>query len=695
MPAPVAAPFGSWSSPITGELLVQASVSLGGPALAGGALWWSELRPTEAGRVQIVRQALDADPTDPDNPGASRDVLPDGFSARTRVHEYGGGAWFVHAEDDGSVTLFFSNWADQRLHRLDRAGGPDAGSPVAITPEPAEPHGFRFADGQVRSDGHGGRWVICVREAHGVEGATEARNELVVLPADGSSEPRVLVGGDGGPDFVSSPRLSPDGSMLAWVQWRHPQMPWDRSELWVADLELAGDGGAPTLGRPTLVAGAPDAPAEAITQPEWSPEGRLHFVSDADGWWNLFAFPEGARPDLGAAVQLTAFELEMAQPLWVFGQSSYCFTPSGDIVGAWRGDGVDRLGWLDRPAFGVLEPLTSSYTSIDGLVAGDGVVAAIAASFDREPAIVTITDPGTTERFTPADVQVRRPPRDLGLDPAWFSLPEHIDFATTHDERAYALYYPPANPDHVGPEGEAPPLVVMIHGGPTSAARPMLSLSVQYWTSRGFAVADVNYRGSTGYGRPYRDSLNGRWGLVDVDDCVSVARHLSAEGLVDGSQLAIRGGSAGGYTVLCALAFHAEFTAGCSLYGVADLEALALDTHKFESRYLDGLVGPYPERQDLYVARSPIHHTEQLDTPLLILQGLEDEVVPPAQAEMMVAALKANGVPHAYLAFEGEQHGFRQAANIRRALESELYFYSRVFDFPLAESIEALPIQFL
>lgn len=684
------APFGSWESPLTADAIVSASVGLGGPAFAGGDLWWSELRPEEAGRVQLVRAGA----------GGPVDVLPDGFSARTRVHEYGGGAWWLHGHDDGSgsdVTVFFTNWADQRLYRLDTGGD---GVPVAITPEPDQPMGMRYADGVVTADG---ALTICVREWHGAPGASEARNEIVVLPTDGSSAPTVLVGGARGPDFVSSPRLAPDGTSLCWLQWHHPDMPWDDAELWVADLDSGSVVATPTLEGAVHLAGGG---GEAVAQPRWGPDGRLWFVSDRHGWWDLTTFVEPGRPDATTGIdeQLRLDDGDWAQAQWVFGQSWYDLLPDGrGMIACRRKDGTDQLAWRAAPegggdpSWGEPVWLDLGITAVDGVVAGPGgVVGLVAASLRSEPQVVTIdTSSSRPERFT---VRVERPARDLGLDDDRFSVPEHLELPTPPGPDgvpavAYVLFYPPVNPDFVGPPGQEPPLIVMSHGGPTSSARPQLNLSIQYWTSRGFAVADVNYRGSTGYGRAFRLALNDRWGIADVDDCIAAARYLAGHNRVDGNRLAIRGGSAGGYTTLCALTFHDEFTAGCSLYGVADLEALALDTHKFESRYLDRLIGPYPARRDLYVARSPIHHTESLATPLIILQGLEDEIVPPAQAEMMVAALRHKGVPFAYLAFEGEQHGFRQAPNIKRALEAELFFYSRVFGFDLAEDIEAVEIE--
>jgi dipeptidyl aminopeptidase/acylaminoacyl peptidase len=692
------APYGSWPSPVTADLIVEASVSLGGPAFGGGDLWWSELRPAEGGRVQIVRKPLDGDP------GSARDVLPEGFSARTRVHEYGGGAWWLHGE-----TLFFVNWDDQRIYRLDPTAG--SGAPVAITPEPSARHALRYADGRVTPDG---RWIICVRETHG-DG--ETRNQLVALPAAGSSEPTVLVGAEGdvaAPDFVSSPCIHPDGGQLRWVQWNHPDMPWDRTVVGRGKL-VERDGRLVLEG-----ARARDKRVQSSVQPAYGPDGNPYSICDISGWWRIWLDGLVPRPIVPEGI-------DWAEPAWVFGQSSYAFTSDGrGIVAVGRSQGRDRLYWLSSEGDGAAGGISSwmgvietkvkkagtwtapveidlPFTAIDGVTAGpDGTVAFIAATFTGEPEVVTIDTaaaglggPNAEAADGPPAVTVHRPARDLGLGADWVSEPEHISYLTTGGETAYGLFYPPANPDVSGPEGTLPPLVVLSHGGPTAAARPQLNLAVQFWTTRGFAVVDVNYRGSTGYGRRYREMLNGQWGIVDVDDCRMAARALAEVGAVDGDRLVIRGGSAGGYTTLRVLTTGADFAAGASLYGVADLEALARDTHKFEARYLDSLVGPYPEARQTYVERSPIHHVDRLSTPLIILQGLDDEIVPPAQAETMVAALHDNKVPYAYLTFAGEDHGFRQAASIRRALQAELYFYGRVLGFEPADELEPVPIEFL
>lgn len=661
--APTVAPYGSWPSPVSAATLTRSAAGLGGPVLDAGDVWWSELRPGEGGRVQLVRKQRNGPPTD---------VLPEGFSARTRVHEYGGGAWVVNDR-----VAFFANWDDQRLYSVEPGT-----APVALTPATPTPGAHRYADIRLRP---GRQWLVCVRERHDVDG--EAVNELVAVRTrpgdDGPDEPVVLWSG---PDFVSHPRISVDGAQLCWLQWDHPRMPWDGTELWVAEM-VPGD--ELTLGRPQRVMGGPE---ESVAQPEWSPSGVLHAVSDADGWWNLWAFPRSGVPSAYTARQVTHVAGEMAQPQWVFGQSWYCFTTSGDVVGCWRFDGTDHLGvvpggdgeprWLDLPA-----------TSFDGLASGDGdTVAFLAASFTGEAEVVALEDPAGTAGETGPSLEVLRPARDLGIDPTWWSVPEPLDFPTSGGRTAHALVYPPHNPERVGPEGEAPPLMVLTHGGPTAAARPMLELKVQYWTTRGWAVVDVNYGGSTGYGREYRRQLEGRWGIVDVDDAEAAAQALVARGRADPDRVVIKGGSAGGFTTLAALAFRETFSAGSSSYGVADLEALARDTHKFEARYLDGLVGPYPERRDLYVERSPIHHLDGFDRPLVVFQGLEDRIVPPNQSEAIVDAVRAKGLPVAYLAFEGEQHGFRRAETIEAVAEAELYVLSRVLGLEPADDLAPVPI---
>jgi dipeptidyl aminopeptidase/acylaminoacyl peptidase len=648
------APYGSWSSPIDAATVARSGRRLGSPVVAGdGAVWWAEGRPTEGGRVVLMRRASGGEP---------EAVTPEGTNVRTRVHEYGGGSWCLVEPD----LVLFVDFSDQRLYRQ-RLGE----EPVAISPEPATPGALRYADMRPAPDG---RNVVCVRESH-QEGEREAVNEIVSLPLEGSGEPRLLARGR---DFYSFPRISRDGTWLAWTCWDHPNMPWDGTELWVAPLQDSGE--------ERLVAGGPE---ESVFQPEWGPDGRLYFASDRDGWWNLYRAREpGAElsGEEGALVQLTEERADFAHPQWLFGGATYAFLEDGAIACVRCARGEEKL-FLLRPDGWEPADLGLPFTNFGfpAISARGGTVAFAAGSPESETAVV-LHEVGT------ARTEVVRSSSDTAVDPAYVSRPRAVEFSSGDGETAYGFYYPPANPEFEAPQGELPPLIVESHGGPTSHATPALDREFLYWTSRGIGVVDVNYRGSSGYGREYRNTLRGEWGVVDTEDCVKAARHLAAGGEADGGRLAIRGGSAGGYATLCALTFHEGFAAGASYYGVADAEALARDTHKFESRYLDRLIGPYPERADLYRDRSPINHVERLRSPVILFQGLEDEVVPPNQAETMAAALERNGVPHAYLPFEGEQHGFRRAETNIRCLEAELYFYGRIMGFEPAGEPEPVEI---
>lgn len=621
------ASYGTWPSPITVELLTERAVRLDQVGTVGGRVAWVEGRPAEGGRQVIVLEG-------------GTELVPEGFSARTQVHEYGGRCW---AEVGGGAVVA-SNWEDQRLWRF--AAGQD---PVALTPEPAAARAVRFADPAVSPDR---RWAVCVRESHGDGGVV---NDLVAVRLDGSGELRALAAGH---DFYSAPAVSPDGRRLAWLSWDHPSMPWDETECWVADFDPA----SATLSGERRVAGAS---GESVQQPRWSPDGVLHWVSDSSGWWNLYRDGGAGGPE---AVCPT--DAEMGEPGWVFGTSTYAFTAGGRLVASWSGPTGSGIGEI---AEGSARAWELPWTGFEGLVAAGDGVACIASSPAHPPAVVRIGPGGAAE--------VLRASRDVDVDPRALSRPERVSFPTVGRATAWALHYPPASVTHEAPLGELPPLVVMCHGGPTSQASSALNLAVQWWTSRGFAVADVDYRGSTGYGRAYRRLLRGNWGVVDVEDCAAVARWLAAEGNADPNRCVIRGGSAGGYTTLACLAFTDTFAAGASLFGVADLEALARDTHKFEARYLDSMIGPWPQDAAIYQARSPIHHLEGFDRPLIIFQGLEDRVVPPAQSEMIYRALRDRGVPVAYMAFEGEQHGFRRAETQQSVATAELSFYGRVLGF--------------
>jgi dipeptidyl aminopeptidase/acylaminoacyl peptidase len=639
MPQPNIAPYGSWKSPITADLVAAGEVGLEQIRVDGADVYWIERRPQEGGRKVIVRRSPD---------GQVKDITPSGFNARTRVHEYGGGDYAV---SDG--TIIFSNFVDQRLY-LQRPGS--APKPLTSAAE------LRYADGVID---RGRNLFFCVREDH--SGHREAINTLVSIDLSRETTVKIVASGN---DFYSSPRLSPDGSRLAWLTWNHPNMPWDGTELWVGKLNQDGSMGE------TVLAGGVN---ESIFQPEWSPDGTLYLVSDRSGWWNIYRWREEK------VEPLCPMDAEFGQPQWVFASSLYGFASIREMVCTYARNGRDYLATLDTITK-ALDNIEIPFTAISQVrVAGDRVVF-IGASSIESTSIVSLN-------LATKKLEVLRKSRETAVDSGYLADPQAIEFPTEDGLTAYGYFYAPRNQEYTAPASEKPPLIVMSHGGPTSASSSSLKYAVQYWTSRGIAVLDVNYGGSSGYGRAYRERLKGRWGIVDVDDCVHGARYLVERGDVDGNRLAIRGGSAGGYTTLCALTFGNFFKAGASHYGISDLEALAKDTHKFESRYLDGLIGPYPERRDLYVERSPIHFTERLNCPMILFQGLEDKVVPPNQSEKMVEAVRAKNLPVAYLTFEGEQHGFRKAENIKRVLEAELYFYSKLFGFDLADPVEPVKIE--
>lgn len=644
-PAPLIAPYGAWPSTVVVDDLIVGTVRLSEPWVDGDDVYWIEGRPAEGGRSVLVRHGAE-----PGGGTAVRDLTPAPFDVRTRVHEYGGGSYTV-----AGGTVVCSSRHDGRLYRLD----PGDDTLVPITPEGP----FRYAD--LRFDpAH--RRFLAVREDHGAQGQPAAA--IVDVPLDGDRPPRVLVDG---PDFLAAPRVSPDGRRLAWLEWDHPDMPWDSTRLRIAPVLEDG-----SLGRSDLAAGGPD---ESIVQPEWSPDGVLHLVSDRSGWWNLYRLVDGPRLEA-----IAPLEAEFADPAWVFDLATYGFLADGSIVAVARSGGRDRLFHVQaRDRIG---EVSTPYTEfVSPRVGGRGVVA-IAGSPSEAAAVVRF-DPVSLE-----PVEILRRSRDAALDAVIVSMPEAITFPSAGGRSAHALFYPPGSPTAVGPAGERPPLVVRSHGGPTSNASTGLNLEIQLLTSRGIAVVDVDYGGSTGYGRAYRQMLDGGWGIVDVEDCVAAVAFLVQRGDVDQDRMAIEGGSAGGFTTLRALTTTDVFAAGISQFGVGDLEALARDTHKFEARYLDRLVGPYPEAADRYRRRSPVHALDRIECPVLVLQGLDDQVVPPAQAEAIVAALVARGIPHAYLAFEGEGHGFRGATAVRRSMEARLAFLAAVFGFSLADDLPPLDL---
>ena len=636
------APFGSWESPFPIELLTAGRVSLADVRIDRGAregsITWLEGRPQDAGRTTLVRLTADG----------PRDISPAGMNVRDRVHEYGGAPYLVHGD-----LVIVSDFATGRLHRVgaDRSSAP-------ITPEGR----FRYADYEL--DVARDR-IIAVREDH--SGSGEAENTIVAIPLDGSGDVTILARGH---DFFAAPRLSPDGRRLAWLSWDHPNLPWDGTELHVAGV--TADGG---IGEGRIIAGSP---SDWTSQPRWQPDGSLVFVAEPGGWMNLYRWD-------GASVSpLTALDAEFAFPDWVFGFRTHGATGDGTIYAIGRAEVRDRL-YRIVPG-GQPEPIELPFTDLSWIdVAGDGAVF-VADSPTTYQEIVEL------DLATGAERVLRRSTTNA-IDPADVSLGEHVEFPTAGGDIAHGIFYRPHNREFEGPDRELPPLIVTSHGGPTAGTSAGLSISRQLLTSRGFAVLDVDYRGSSGYGRDYRRALEGQWGIADVDDCVFGAQHLVQRGLVDGDRLAIEGGSASGYTTLAALAFRDVFDAGVSYFGIGNLEAFVRETHKFESRYLERLIGPWPAAKAIYDERSPILHTERIHCPVLILQGLDDHIVPPSEAERIVDALSERRIPHAYLAFEGEDHGFRKAENISRSFEAELSFYGQIFGFEPADPIEPLRLE--
>lgn len=634
------ASYGTWKSPITSDLIVAEVIRLGQVRLKDQDMFWLEMRPGEGGRNVLMRRTRD---------GEILELTPPEFNVRSRAHEYGGGSICP-----GEGQVYFCNASDQRIY----AQSFDA-LPRAITPK----KNFRFADAILDRKRKG---LVCVREDH-THSSLNPENSLVFVSLDETRDIQTLSAGH---DFYSSPGLNPAGTRLCWLSWDHPNMPWDCTELWVADIDDHG-----SLSTPAKVAGGAK---ESIFQPRWSPDGALYFVSDRTGWWNLYCCKNDQ------VSHLVEREAEFGLPQWVFGMSTYDFVNEELIACSFFEQGRWQLALLEVTS-GSLDLLDLPFTHIESVRAEKGHIAFIGGCAVGANAVVLFDI--KTRSF-----EVVRRSAEIKIDSTYFSRPEELTFTTDGGKQAHASFYPPQNRDYCGPETERPPLIVKSHGGPTSAASTTLELKTQFWTSRGFAVLDVNYGGSTGYGREYRERLDKNWGIVDVNDCINGAKYLVEKGLVDGGRMAIAGGSAGGYTTLSALTFHDFFNVGASYYGISDLEAMAKETHKFESRYLDRLVGPYPEQKNIYRERSPIHHTDKLSCPVILMQGLEDKVVPPNQAEKMVTSLRKKGLPVAYIEFEGEQHGFRKAESIKTSLEAELYFYARIFGFETADELTPVPI---
>ncbi len=646
---PTVAPYGTWTSPLSAHTVAAQGLRLGYPALDGDDIYWLEGRPQEGGRNALVKRSAQ---------GTITDVTPRDHNVRSRVHEYGGGAYVV-----SKSFIYYSNFADQRLYRIVGSGAPDAITPAG---------NWFYADATVDDRRHR---LICVREDHS-QGDHDPATTLVSIRLDAEPNAGEVIAA--GYDFYSTPRLSPDGSRLAWLSWRHPQMPWDGTELWVARVTDEG-----MLDSPQLLAGGPH---ESIFQPGWSPDGLLYFVSDRTGWWSLYRCDAGSTASEVVPVLWQVLDdAEFGRPQWMFGWATWAFADARTMVVSYAQRGRWRLATVDT-ATGALNNVPTDLEPLEWLTATPTHAIYVAASPDT-PSTVAKTNLQT------GGTELIRSSSTLQLDRRHISIPEAIEFPTEGGVTSHAFFYPPRNADFVALPSDRPPLIVISHGGPTTQTKALLDLQVQYWTSRGFAVVDVNYGGSSGYGREYRERLHWQWGIVDVDDNVNAAKYLVEEGKADPDRLIIRGGSAGGYTTFAALVFHPEvFGAGAGYYGVSDVEALAKDTHKFESRYLDTLIGPYPEMRDLYRERSPIHFIDRLSCALILFQGLEDKVVPPDQSERMADAVRAKGLPVAYLAFEGEQHGFRKAETIIRCLEAELSFYGAVFRFAPAGPLASLQI---
>lgn len=620
--------YGNWPSPVTADMLTQQSTKLSEPQACGQDVFWLESRPAEQGRNALVHLS----PT-----GLRADILPSPHSVRTRVHEYGGAPYLVTPD-----IIFCVLDADQRIYTINRTTQElNALSPAG---------NYRYADfcwDQKR------KRLVCIREDHSLAdhaAQIEERSEIIAIDLNGHVNGLVS-----GADFYSNPRVNPAGDKLSYLSWNHPQMPWDGTECFCVTLTPEG-----AIANTQLIAGSK---TESIFQPQWSPAGKLYFVSDRNNWWNIYRYTK-------QGVEIVCdFPADFATPQWVFGMSTFGFLNEHEIFCCFVQQGQWQLGLIDTQQKAILK-IENTFKDISGVYAQDKRAYFLAASATHSTGLF---------RYSSGQIETINPASKNTLTPDDISEPQAIEFPTSDGEMAYGFYYAPKNKHIIAPENTLPPLIVMCHGGPTGATETSLNTKIQFWTSRGFAVLDVNYRGSTGYGRKYRDRLKNNWGVTDVIDVCSGANYLIEQGTVDKNKIAIRGSSAGGYTVLAALTFSNTFTAGASLYGIGDLEALAKDTHKFEARYLDSLVGDYPAEQEIYRARSPIHHIEQLKCPVIFLQGLKDKVVPPNQAEAMVAALTAKGIKNAYVTFEHEGHGFRQADSIKTAIEAELKFYQEVF----------------
>jgi dipeptidyl aminopeptidase/acylaminoacyl peptidase len=641
--------YGGWKSPISAQKIANGSISLSQVIKDEKDIYWVEGRPSQGGRSVIVRC---------NSKGVIADAISENHNARTRVHEYGGGSY-----DVSRGVIYYSNFADQRIYRQDKKE-----KPVAITPDDSTQ---RYAD--IKIDHNSGN-LICINESHSLDSLNEPINSIVRISLDSpaGTRPEVLVSGA---DFYSNARINSSGTKLTWLQWNHPLMPWDGCELWVADFGKEG------IQNSRRLAGGN---TEAVFQPEWHPkdEDALFYVSDRTGWWNLHSIDTGT--ENACPEPVLPMEAEFGTPMWVFGMKTYQFSSSETIVCTYTSDSRWHLGHINIKSK-KLSRIGLPYTEYSSINCSEGVAAFKAGSPESSPAVISFNI------STKEHIKISKPSADImHLDD--ISIPSVIEFPTDNNLTAHGFFYPPKNRKYEGLDTSKPPLLVKIHGGPTGATGSSLNESIQYWTTRGIAVMDINYGGSTGYGTVYRRRLDRNWGVVDVADCVNGALHLIKQGKVDKDKVAIDGGSAGGFTTLAALAFSNVFKAGASFYGVTDLEALARDTHKFESKYLDRLIAPYPSDIAIWQERSPINNIDKISAPVILFQGLEDKVVPPNQAETMVQALRNRNMQVAYIAYEGEQHGFRKSFNIKRTLEAELFFYSKIFKFELAEDIKPVDI---
>lgn len=627
-------PYGTWKSPISSESLVESNLRFGQIDVNKSTFYYVEGRPSEKGRCVLMKGSLE---------GSTEELLPQAFNVRTTVHEYGGKCFLGYKE-----TVYFVNYQDQDIYKITKEKVVSR-----ITQEPS----LRFADFTITEDA-----LYAVAEKHH---GNLVENMLVRVSLN-TSHIEVITRGY---DFYAAPRISPDNHTLAWFCWNHPNMPWDGSELWMAKLSSEG-----ILSCPKCIAGGPE---EAITAPLWSDDNILHFISDRTGFWNLYRYVNDS------IEALYPCELDFGAPHWIFGSERYCFLENGKIAAIGTNKGVDNLYILDVEKH-TLERIEAPFTSISDLYClSETNLLFIAASPSTPTALVAFdlkTKKNSTLKYS----------QNKTIEEGFRSLPEEIAFKTENGLTSYGFYYPPTNKNYQSNKGEKPPLIMRCHSGPTSHVSPKFGLDILYFTSRGFAFFEINYGGSTGYGRDYRNRLRNSWGIVDVQDCVYAAHELCRRDLVDKNRLIIKGGSAGGYTALSALTFKNTFQAGACYYGVSDLEALVKETHKFELHYLDRLVGPYPKEKDTYIKRSPIHFVDKLSCPIIFFQGANDKVVSPSQSEVMYLALSKKKIPTTYILFENESHGFRIGSTIKRCIEAELFFYSKIFHFTLADPIPPL-----